>query len=99
VRCRTDLRATIDQKRSLRIAQWCFMSPMLPTRTRSSSSLTPADYARLAPHLHTVKLESGALIGRLPGESNFAYFPTICVVSLICEMEWRQTRRVDAEQE
>jgi hypothetical protein len=67
------------------------MSPTLPTRTRPSnlllSSLAPEDYARLAPHLHSVKLESGALIGRGPGESNFAYFPTTCVVSLICEME------------
>lgn len=68
------------------------MSPTLPTRTRSSSnlllsSLTPEDHARLAPHLHTVKLEAGALLGRRSDESGFAYFPTTCVVSLVCEME------------
>lgn len=74
------------------------MSPTLPTRTRSSnlllSSLEPENYARLAPHLHTVRLESGAPIGRRPGESSFAYFPTTCVVSLICEMEDGATAEV-----
>jgi hypothetical protein len=51
------------------------------------SSLTPAEYARIAPYLHTVKFTPGAVIGRDRGESCFAYFPTTCVVSLICEME------------
>jgi CRP-like cAMP-binding protein len=48
----------------------------------------------LAPHLQTVKLESGALIGCASRESSFAYFPTTCVVSLVCELENGATAEV-----
>jgi hypothetical protein len=57
------------------------------------SSLAPEDYAKLAPHLQTVKLESGAILGG-DAECRFAYFPTTCVVSLICEMEDGATAEV-----
>jgi hypothetical protein len=58
------------------------------------SCLVPEDYAKLAPHLQTVKLESGAILGGEAGECRFAYFPTTCVVSLICEMEDGATAEV-----
>jgi hypothetical protein len=45
------------------------------------------DYARIAPHLHTVKFALGTVIGHCSRELSFAYFPTTCVVSLICDME------------
>jgi CRP-like cAMP-binding protein len=45
------------------------------------------EYARLIPHLHTVKLSLGDEIGQGDGRFGFAYFPTTCVVSLICDME------------
>jgi hypothetical protein len=58
------------------------------------SSLAPDDYAKLAPYLHIVKLESGTLLGGNTFECPFAYFPTTCVVSLICEMEDGATAEV-----
>ncbi len=51
------------------------------------SSLPRDDYERLLPHLHTVHFSLGELVGDCNGHRGFAYFPTTCVVSLICSME------------
>ena len=51
------------------------------------SSLSVEEYGRLIPHLHTVKLGLGDVIGQGSGDFGFAYFPTSSVVSLICDME------------
>ncbi len=51
------------------------------------SSLSAEDYARLVPHLRTVKLALGDVICQGSGNFGFAYFPTNSVVSLICDME------------
>jgi hypothetical protein len=73
------------------------MSPNVLTLQRPTnlllSSLAPEDYAKLAPHLQTVKLESGTILGS-DAECRFAYFPTTCVVSLICQMEDGATAQV-----
>jgi len=73
------------------------MSPNVLTLKRPTnlllSSLMPEDYAKLAPHLQTVKLDSGTILGG-DAECRFAYFPITCVVSLICEMEDGATAEV-----
>lgn len=51
------------------------------------SNLSVQDYARLVPHLHSVKLALGDVIGVGSRDSGFAYFPTTCVASLICDLE------------
>jgi hypothetical protein len=51
------------------------------------SSLSVEDYARLVPHLRTVKLSLGDIIGQGSGDFGFAYFPINSVVSLMCDME------------
>jgi CRP-like cAMP-binding protein len=58
------------------------------------SSLCVDDYAQLVPHLRTVKLALGEVIGQRSGDLGFAYFPTTCVVSLICDMEDGATSEV-----
>jgi CRP-like cAMP-binding protein len=61
-----------------------------PTETSANlllSSLPWEDYACLVPDLHVVKLDPGAPIGHSRIDGNFAYFPTTCVISLVCEME------------
>jgi CRP-like cAMP-binding protein len=58
------------------------------------SSLSVEDYARLVPHLHNVKLALGDVIGQGTRESDFAYFPTTSVVSLICDLEEGATAEV-----
>jgi CRP-like cAMP-binding protein len=50
------------------------------------SSISAEEYARLVPHLQTVRLDLGSVMEGTPGECGFAYFPTTSVVSLICEM-------------
>jgi len=74
------------------------MSPNVLTLKRPTnlllSNLAPEDYEKLAPHLHTVKLEGGAILGGYTADCRFAYFPTTCVVSLICEMEDGATAEV-----
>ena len=74
------------------------MSPNILTIKRPAnlllSSLAPEDYAKLAPHLQTVKLESGTILGSDASTCGVAYFPTTCVVSLICEMEDGATAEV-----
>jgi hypothetical protein len=51
------------------------------------SSLCVEEYAQLVPRLRTVKLALGEVIGKGSRDFGFAYFPTTCVVSLICDME------------
>lgn len=58
------------------------------------SSLCVEEYARLAPQLQTVKLSLGDVIRQESPEFGFAYFPTTCVVSLICDMEDGATAEV-----
>lgn len=64
------------------------------SRNHLLSSLSIEEYARLAPNLHTVKLGLGDVVGRTHGEFGYAYFPTTCVVSLICDMENGATAEV-----
>jgi len=61
---------------------------------RLLSTLAAEDYARLAPHLRTVKMELGAVVGYGLDGNNFAYFPTTSVISLICDMENGATAEV-----
>ena len=60
-----------------------------PITSRNSllSNLARDDYERLLPHLHSVHFPLGKLVGDGSGHRGFAYFPTTCVVSLICTME------------
>ena len=58
------------------------------------ASLSVEDYALLIPHLHAVKLSLGDVISQGFGDFGFAYFPTTCVVSLICDMEEGTTAEV-----
>jgi CRP-like cAMP-binding protein len=61
---------------------------------RLLSALAAEDYAQLAPHLRTVKMELGATLGYGSSGNNFAYFPTTSVISLICDMENGATAEV-----
>jgi hypothetical protein len=61
---------------------------------RLLSSLEAEDYAQIAPHLRTVKMELGAFLGCGSNEIHCAYFPTTAVVSLICDMENGATAEV-----
>jgi len=67
------------------------MSPLktisMAPRNFLLSSLARDDYERLLPHLHTVRFSLGELVGDCSGHREFAYFPTSCVISLICTME------------
>jgi Crp-like helix-turn-helix domain len=58
------------------------------------SSISREEYVRLVPHLHSVKLCLGDIIGGSNGSLGFAYFPTTCVVSLICDMQDGATAEV-----
>jgi CRP-like cAMP-binding protein len=57
------------------------------------SSLSVEEYARIIPQLHTLKFSLGDVIGD-HADQHFAYFPTTCVVSLICDMEDGSTAEV-----
>ncbi len=74
------------------------MSPIFQNEDHSSnhllSSLSVEDYAHLVPYLRTVKLALGDVIGQGSSDFGFAYFPTTCVVSLICDMEDGATTEV-----
>jgi Crp-like helix-turn-helix protein len=98
VRWRTDAKPKWNESDRGELLQRCFMSDGFHNGNHSPnhllSSLSREDYARLAPHLHTVKLSLGDVVGRTPGEFSFAYFPTTCVVSLICDMEDGATAEV-----
>jgi hypothetical protein len=58
------------------------------------SGLPKEDYDRLVPYLWPVRLSLGAAVGDLNGDRGVAYFPTTCVVSLICTMENGATAEV-----
>jgi CRP-like cAMP-binding protein len=58
------------------------------------SSLCLEEYASLAPDLRTVKLSLGEVIHQDSPDYGFAYFPTTCVVSLVCDMEEGDTAEV-----
>jgi CRP-like cAMP-binding protein len=58
------------------------------------SSLSPEDYERLAPYLHAVRLGLGEVIDQGRSDFTYAYFPTTCVISLICDMEDGATAEV-----
>jgi len=60
-----------------------------PTLSRNFllSSLPRTEYENLLPHLHSVRFSLGDLVGDANGHRGFAYFPTTCVVSLVCDME------------
>jgi hypothetical protein len=58
------------------------------------SNLPVEDYARLVPHLRTVKFSLGEVVGQGARDFGFAYFPTTCVVSLVCDMEDGATAEV-----
>jgi hypothetical protein len=62
-------------------------SSPITSRNFLLSSLARDDYERLLPHLHKVHFSLGELVGDWNGYRGFAYFPTTCVVSLICTME------------
>lgn len=51
------------------------------------SQLPYEDYDQFAPHLHPVSLAMGKIVEDADGRSGSAYFPTTCVMSLICAME------------
>ena len=63
-------------------------------KNRLLSSLAVEEYAQLAPHLRPVKMELGTTLGCSSNGSNFAYFPTSSVISLICDMENGATAEV-----
>jgi CRP-like cAMP-binding protein len=58
------------------------------------ASLSVEDYARLVPYLHAVRLGLGDVIDQGCRDFTYAYFPTTCVVSLICDMEDGATAEV-----
>src|SRR5882724_2414694 len=58
------------------------------------SSLSVEEYAGIVPHLGTVKFSRGDVIGYDRADLGYAYFPTTCVVSLICDMEDGATAEV-----
>lgn len=65
-----------------------------PSRNHLLSNVSVEDYERLLPHLCPVKLSLGDVVGDSNGLFGFAYFPTTCVVSLICAMENGATAEV-----
>src|SRR6266481_4887916 len=65
-----------------------------PFRNRLLSDLSEEDYDRLLPDLCPIKLSLGNFVGNADGRFGFAYFPTTCVVSLICAMENGATAEV-----
>lgn len=58
------------------------------------SCLPTEEYARISPHLRTVRLGLGDVVGSMSHDMAYAYFPTTCVVSLICDMENGATAEV-----
>ena len=95
VRNRTDVNQKLDQEW---LHERCPMAHGLSAddhpQNQLLSSLSTEDYARLVPHLQTVKLSLGDVIKQGVGDFGFAYFPTTSVVSLICDMEEGTTTEV-----
>lgn len=51
-------------------------------------------YGRLAPHLRVVALKLGDVVDIVGQKSQFAYFPTTAVISLMCVMENGETSEI-----
>lgn len=51
------------------------------------TSVSHEEYVRLLPHLQAVKLSLGDVLHEGYGRVPFTYFPTTCVVSLVCPLE------------
>ena len=58
-----------------------------PSPNQLLASISPEEYFRLLPHLQAVKLSLGDVLHEGYGRVPFAYFPTTCVVSLVCPLE------------
>ena len=58
-----------------------------PTLNQLLANVSADEYVRLCPHLQTVKLALGDVLHEGYGRVPFAYFPTTCVVSLVCPLE------------
>jgi hypothetical protein len=65
-----------------------------PPSNHLLSTISAEDYQRLQSHLHPVKLSLGDIVGDSNGHFGFAYFPTTCVISLICTMQDGATAEV-----
>lgn len=65
-----------------------------PSANYLLSSVSEEEYERLLPHLYPVRLSLRDAVGDSNGRFGFAYFPTTCVVSLICAMESGATTEV-----
>jgi Crp-like helix-turn-helix domain len=98
VRHRTDGHHKVGEIACGNPQTWCSMSSVPenfgPTRNHLLAELSSEDYERLLPHLRPVKLSLGNFVGDTNGHFGCAYFPTTCVVSLICEMENGATSEV-----
>lgn len=58
-----------------------------PKQNQLLSSLPSADYERLLPHLALVPMAFGATLSQAGMPMQYAYFPTNCVVSLLCDTQ------------
>jgi len=51
------------------------------------ASVAAEEYVRLLPHLQIVRLSHGDVLHEGYGRVPFAFFPTTCVISLVCPLE------------
>ena len=51
------------------------------------AALSPADYARLLPHLESVHLPCGRVVCEANSNADYVYFLTTGIVSMMCELE------------
>jgi CRP-like cAMP-binding protein len=58
-----------------------------PSANRLLNSLSREEYERLLPYLHRVSLRLGDVISETTNRLTVAYFPTTCIVSLVCGMQ------------
>jgi CRP-like cAMP-binding protein len=59
----------------------------VPTQNRLLAALPAAEYQRLLPDLELVSLPLGMVLYESGGQLDYVYFPTDCIVSLLCVME------------
>ncbi len=62
-------------------------SPHNPQQNHLLAALPAADFARLLPDLELVPMPLGWAICESGGQMAYLYFPTTCIVSLLCVME------------
>ena len=62
-------------------------SPHNPQQNHLLAALPAADFARLLPDLELVPMPLGWAISESGGQMAYLYFPTTCIVSLLCVME------------